>query len=214
MDLINKRLFCEVSVCYANERTHRGTSWFLELLIAAKNQNDMRVVGVFISGFKNLSTRKKFFTLFFEIVQISVAHLLVDKSGSIELGPKHQSGEFRCSWEVKLRNSINLVVHVSKQWPVKRHISRWKAAPTNTPNSAFWWSIMGIWLLGALKPILPTHIRRGTRSFSKFWNMMCLSCCILITGKLVLFIQSVNLSLSTPHLFANLFTPDRAATLT
>ena len=34
-------------------------------------------------------------------------------------------------------------------------------------------------------------------SFGKFWNM-CLSCCILIRGKLVLFILSVNLSLSHP----------------
>ena len=34
--------------------------------------------------------------------------------------------------------------------------------------------------------ILRTYYIRG--SFSKFWNMMCLSCCILIRGKLVLFI--------------------------
>ena len=33
---------------------------------------------------------------------------------------------------------------------------------------SYWWNIQG--------------------SFSKFWNMMCLSCCILIRGKLVLFI--------------------------
>ena len=29
----------------------------------------------------------------------------------IQLSPKHQSGEFRCSWEVKLCNSIILVGH-------------------------------------------------------------------------------------------------------
>ena len=32
----------------------------------------------------------------------------------IQLAPKHQSGEFQCSWEIKLCNSINLVVHVCK----------------------------------------------------------------------------------------------------
>ena len=35
-----------------------------------------------------------------------------------------QSGEFQCSWEVKLCKSIILVVHVCKQWPMKRHVSR------------------------------------------------------------------------------------------
>ena len=33
----------------------------------------------------------------------------------IQLSPKHQSGEFRCPAEVKLFNSIILVVHVCKQ---------------------------------------------------------------------------------------------------
>ena len=33
----------------------------------------------------------------------------------IQLSPNHPSGEFRCSWEVKLCNSVILVVHVCKQ---------------------------------------------------------------------------------------------------
>ena len=55
----------------------------------------------------------------------------------IQLSSKHQSVEFRCSWEVKLCNSIILVVHVCKQWPIERHVSRWKTAQTNTPVSTF-----------------------------------------------------------------------------
>ena len=42
----------------------------------------------------------------------------------IQLSPKQQSFEFRCSREVESCNSINLVVHVCKQWPMKRHVSR------------------------------------------------------------------------------------------
>ena len=43
-----------------------------------------------------------------------------------------------------------------------------------------------IWLnLGTLQGKLMVYL---PGSFSKFWNMMCLSCCILIRGKLVLFI--------------------------
>ena len=42
----------------------------------------------------------------------------------IQLSPKHQSGEFWCSWEVKLYNSIILVVHVCKQGPIKRHAKK------------------------------------------------------------------------------------------
>ena len=56
----------------------------------------------------------------------------------IQLSPKHQLGELQCSWEVKLCNSIILVVHVCKQWPIKRQVSCWKTAPTNTPVSPFW----------------------------------------------------------------------------
>ena len=43
----------------------------------------------------------------------------------IQLSPKHQSSEFRCSCEVTLCKSVILVVnvHVCKQWPVKRHVS-------------------------------------------------------------------------------------------
>ena len=41
----------------------------------------------------------------------------------IQLSPMHQLGEFRCSFEFKLCSSI-LVVHVCKQWPMKRHVSR------------------------------------------------------------------------------------------
>ena len=41
-----------------------------------------------------------------------------------QLSPKHQSGKFRCSWEIKLCNSIILIVQVCKQWPMKRHVSR------------------------------------------------------------------------------------------
>ena len=54
-----------------------------------------------------------------------------------------------------------------------------------------------IWQIVSFKE-LPTGLRPTncrlmlprliTRSFSKFWNMMCLSCCILIRGKLALFI--------------------------
>ena len=38
----------------------------------------------------------------------------------------------------ELCNSIILVVHVCKQWPMKRHVSPWKTAQTNTPVSVFW----------------------------------------------------------------------------
>ena len=74
----------------------------------------------------------------------------------IQLSPKHQSGEFRCPWEVKLYNSIIFVVHVCKQWPMKRHVSRWKTAPISTLVSTFWWSI----ILGVLDLILSRVISR------------------------------------------------------
>ena len=60
----------------------------------------------------------------------------------IQLRPKHQLGEFRCFCEVELCKSIILVVHICKQWLMKRHVSRWKTAPINTPVSTFWWSII------------------------------------------------------------------------
>ena len=40
----------------------------------------------------------------------------------IPLSPKHQSGEFWCSWEVKLCNSIIQVVHICKKWTMKQHV--------------------------------------------------------------------------------------------
>ena len=42
----------------------------------------------------------------------------------IQLSPKHQLGEFWWFWKIKLCNSIILVVHVCKQWPMKRQVSR------------------------------------------------------------------------------------------
>ena len=60
-------------------------------------------------------------------------------------------------------------------------------------------------------PLAPTGVKvRG--SFSKFWIMIYLSCCILIRGGVV-YIKCQPFSF-TPHLFENIFTPDRAATFT
>ena len=86
----------------------------------------------------------------------------------ILLNPKHQSGDFRCSWTVKLCNSIILVVHVCKQWPLKRHVCRWKTAPTNTPVSTFRWSI----ILGALGLISSLPVISG-----EVWQILHLHYC-------------------------------------
>ena len=38
------------------------------------------------------------------------------------LSPRYQLGEFGCSWEVQLCNSISLVDHVCKLWPNQKNM--------------------------------------------------------------------------------------------
>ena len=88
----------------------------------------------------------------------------------IQLSPKHQSGEFQCSWEVKLCNSIILVVHVCKQWPIRRRSDYIIGfiTPAIGPNKS----------KKLTRPIVPTHNLRGKVLMEDSTHGFTDNCCL------------------------------------